>query len=43
VLEGALFGWDKDDFWSFANLPAKLPAGAWRVDAAPPPHIGRRA
>jgi len=37
VLEGALFGWDKDDFWSFANLPAKLPAGAWRIDAALPP------
>jgi len=37
VLEGALFGWDKDDFWSFANLPSKLPAGAWRVDAALPP------
>ena len=37
VLEGALFGWDKDDFWSFANLAAKLPAGAWRIDAPLPP------
>jgi len=37
VLEGALFGWDRDDFWSFANLAAKLPAGAWRIDAALPP------
>lgn len=34
VLEGALFGWDKDDFWSFAHLPAKLPSGVWRIDAA---------
>src|SRR5579859_1357087 len=34
VLEGVLFGWDKDDFWSFAHLPAKLPAGVWRIDAA---------
>jgi len=37
TLEGALFGWDKDDFWSFANLPAKLPAGAWRIDSVLPP------
>jgi leucyl aminopeptidase len=34
VLEGALFGWDKDDFWAFANLPAKLPGGVWRIDTA---------
>ena len=34
ALEAALFGWDKDDFWSWASLPAKLPAGAWRIDAA---------
>ena len=34
VLEGALFGWDKDDFWAFAHLPAKLPGGTWRIDAA---------
>jgi len=37
ALDGALFGWDKDDFWSFATLAAKLPAGAWRIDAALPP------
>ena len=37
ALEGALFGWDKDDFWSFATLPAKLPAGAWRIDSVLPP------
>ena len=34
AIEAALFGWDKEDFWSWAALPAKLPAGAWRIDAA---------
>jgi leucyl aminopeptidase len=37
TLEGALFGWDKDDFWSFANLATKLPPGAWRIDSVLPP------
>jgi len=36
-LDGALFGWDPDDFWSFANLVPKLPAGAWRIDSVLPP------
>ena len=34
VLEGALFGWDKEDFWAFATLPAKLPGRVWRIDTA---------
>ena len=34
ALEAALFGWDKDDFWSWAHLPAKLPGGVWRIDGA---------
>ncbi len=34
ALEAALFGWDKDDFWSWAHLPAKLPRGVWRIDTA---------
>jgi leucyl aminopeptidase len=37
TLEGALFGWDPDDFWSFASLAPKLPAGAWRIDSVLPP------
>jgi len=28
---GALYGWDKSDFWSFAALPGKLPAGNWQI------------
>src|SRR5271165_6569868 len=27
----ALFGWDNTDFWSFASLPGKLPAGDWKI------------
>ena len=32
----ALFGWDKSDFWCFAALPGKLPAGNWKVVLALP-------
>jgi leucyl aminopeptidase len=32
----ALFGWDKSDFWSFAALPGKLPAGDWKIALALP-------
>lgn len=28
-----LFGWDSADFWSWAALPAKLPAGTYRIEA----------
>jgi leucyl aminopeptidase len=32
-LDSVLFGWDKSDFWSWAQLPGKLPPGQFRLAA----------
>src|SRR5271156_1781133 len=28
-----LFGWDRSDFWAWAQLPGKLPPGDYRIEA----------
>ncbi len=33
TLERVLFGWDENDPWSWAQLPAKLPKATYRIDA----------
>lgn len=34
ALSSILFGWDDSDPWCWAHLPAKLPKGVFRIDAA---------
>ncbi|OAN54629.1 leucyl aminopeptidase [Paramagnetospirillum marisnigri] len=43
-LDRVLFGLAEDaDLWAYAALPAKLPAGAYRLSPEPPPPLAERA